>query len=72
MSRIIVYHAEYGCDTGCCGHVIELDDREEWRFAHPELGESDREFAERMVAEAFGEEHVKDLDWSSSRVVGNC
>lgn len=24
MAKVIVYHAGYGCQTGCCGHVIEL------------------------------------------------
>lgn len=22
--KVIVYHAHYGCDTGCCGHRFEL------------------------------------------------
>jgi hypothetical protein len=24
---VIVYHAFYGCDTGCCGHRVELAER---------------------------------------------
>jgi len=23
---IRAYHTEYGCETGCCGHRVELDD----------------------------------------------
>jgi hypothetical protein len=33
MSRaVIVYHRGYGCDTGCCGHVIAVVDPlpEDW------------------------------------------
>lgn len=24
MAKVIVYHAYYGCDTGCCGHVVDV------------------------------------------------
>jgi hypothetical protein len=26
MAKVIVYHRFYGCDTGCCGHVVEVFD----------------------------------------------
>lgn len=64
--RVIVYHDAYRCDTGCCGHAVEVGNRR--RFAltdHPEDGETDREFAERMVTEKFGAKHVADLDWDN-------
>jgi len=52
MSKIIVYHASYGCESGCCGHVIERDDDcGHFEFAHPISKETDREFAERLVRE---------------------
>lgn len=22
--KVIVYHSYYGCDTGCCGHIVEI------------------------------------------------
>jgi len=31
--RIIVTHTSYGCDTGCCGHVVEIDGEIAGRFA---------------------------------------
>jgi hypothetical protein len=63
MTRVVVYHNGYGCDTGCCGHVVEMDgDREHFEFAHP-YGDDPRKFAEDMVREQYGEEHVADLDW---------
>jgi hypothetical protein len=71
MAKIIVYHSYYGCETGCCGHVmdIELDDGSvqegrHFQFIHP-YGEDARKFAEDMVREEFGEEHVADLDWEN-------
>lgn len=77
--RIIVYHAEYGCDTGCCGHIVKVDGRRDathFDFSHPDAsskrGEDKlkafKEFAEQMVREHFGEDHVKDLDWSKCEV----
>lgn len=69
--RVVVYHAGYGCDTGCCGHVVELEDgREKFEFTHPYSGKEDfRTWAEELVRDTFGEEHVKDLDWESCFVV---
>lgn len=31
-----VYHSGYGCETGCCGHVVVVGDDEEFTFEHPE------------------------------------
>jgi hypothetical protein len=62
--KIIVYHRSYGCDTGCCGHVIEADDgTSQFNFSHPYHDEKPRQFAEELVASKFGKEHVADLDW---------
>lgn len=26
MTKILIYHTEYGCDTGCCGHALAVVD----------------------------------------------
>lgn len=71
MAKVIVYHSYYGCDTGCCGHTVELEDgRKEFGFDHP-FGEDARKFAEELIREKFGDEHVSDLDWENCEVV-NC
>ena len=63
--RVVVYHTSYGCDTGCCGHVVESDDgQHRFNFIHP-YGDDPRKFAEDMVRDEFGDEHVADLDWDS-------
>lgn len=73
--RIVVYHAMYGCDTGCCGHVVELGDDERFVFEHPygiygsKSEATKRAFAERLVRATFGEEHVRDLDWENCQIV---
>ena len=77
--KVIVYHASYGCETGCCGHVVLMGEnpdpyafadsgQEEFEFDHP-YGQNPRKFAERLVRNAFGEDHVKDLDWENCRIV---
>lgn len=68
MSKVIVYHQGYGCDTGCCGHIVEIDGKEEFFFDHPWSGDF-REWAEGLIRENFGEEHVADLDWENSFVI---
>ena len=69
--KIFVYHASYGCDTGCCGHVVENDDDNDTRspfdFAHP-YGGDHLKFAQSMVREQFGDEHVADLDWENCHI----
>jgi len=63
--KVIVYHASYGCDTGCCGHVVQIGEvRSDFQFDHP-YNETPLEFAKRMVTETFGADHVADLDWEN-------
>lgn len=70
--KIIVCHADYGCDTGCCGHIIEVDGKrkEGFHFEHP--GKDHREFAEDLIRREFGDEHVKDLDWENCIITNDC
>lgn len=74
MAKILVTHEYYGCDTGCCGHVITVDGgRYDFSFSHPWLKDEDdddaRKWAEDLVRQEFGEEHVADLDWENSVVI---
>ena len=65
MGRVVVYHTGYGCDTGCCGHYIELDGKEvigSFRFDHPYY-EDPLQFARKMIEDEFGIDHCHDLDW---------
>lgn len=77
--KILVMHGGYGCDTGCCGHYFVVDGDEYFKqpqiknlknfdFSHPGWQEDHRKFAEDLVREQFGEEHVKDLDWENCLV----
>jgi hypothetical protein len=67
--KIRVLHKDYGCETGCCGHVIEVDGEEQdFYFTHA----YDRDpltFAQYIVEAKFGSEHVADLDWENSIIV---
>ena len=81
--KVIVYHGLYGCDTGCCGHYVELcsdhDEITEWGadnpiksafdFGHPWKDEDLKEYARNLVTEKFGEEHCADLDWDNCQIV---
>lgn len=64
MPRILVLHKYYGCETGCCGHIVEIDGETVggFCFLHP-YGEDRREFIRNLVAQEVGEEHVKDIDF---------
>lgn len=69
--KVIVYHTGYGCDTGCCGHVVEVDGKQvgDFHFDHPGHDEDHYAFARKLVTEALGSEHVADLDWLNSSVI---
>ncbi len=70
--RIVVYHDTYGCDTGCCGHVVNLGDNDKFTFDHPDTqDETNRDFVERIVTEQWGEAHVADIDWDAVIVVND-
>ncbi len=72
MTRVVVFHRDYGCETGCCGHAIKIDGVEAERsfdFDHPYPNESPREFAERLITQKLGAEHVADLDWEACIVI---
>ena len=68
MAVVIVYHGMYGCETGCCGHIVELQDdagavqSSRFAFAHP-WDTDPIAFAKALVEEEFGAEHVRDLRW---------
>lgn len=62
--KVIVYHDYFGCDTGCCGHTVEMGDQSKFDFCHP-YSEDHLEFAKRLVEDTFGAEHVADLDWEN-------
>jgi hypothetical protein len=68
MAAVIVYHS-VGCDTGCCGHRVSIDGKEGgFRFSHP-WRDDHRTFAEKLVRDLLGEEHVADLDWDHCEIV---
>lgn len=69
---IVVRHQSYGCECGCCGHVIEVDGVEKKHYFEHPYGEDARVFAEQLVARECGEEHVKDLDWANCRIDDEC
>ncbi len=83
MPRIIVYHTEYGCETGCCGHAIQVDGEtlhRSFEFDHPYdlytfrddpegRNHHIQEYVKEMVRAKMGEEHIKDIDFDECIVV---
>ena len=72
MTAIVVYHEQYGCETGCCGHRVEVVAGTD-RFVFDHANSSDpadtRRFAEDAIRKTFGAEHVADLDFANSVIV---
>ena len=73
--KVIVYHSGYGCETGWCGHWVQLDYekdegvKERFQFDHPYKDDDYKEYVRNLVTEEFGEDHVKDIDWDNCKIV---
>lgn len=66
-----MYHAGYGCETGCCGHVVELEDgRNRFEFEHPY--DVDRRAWARELAEEVIRKHwpecLDTIAWESLEI----
>jgi hypothetical protein len=70
MSKLVIYHTGYGCDSGCCGHAVEVEGgdmrRFKFKFGHAEnlTPEGKRDFAVGMVVK----ENVDDVDFEESTI----
>lgn len=74
--KVRVFHDFYGCETGCCGHTVELTlpdgkTKEQFDFAHPgwkkDAGEWAREHAEDVIRRRWPD-CVDSIDWESMDV----
>lgn len=70
--KIRVLHAYYGCETGCCGHIIEIDDEEyyeSFEFGHADESDRDseefRKRVQKFVARFIPDACVDSIDWES-------
>lgn len=71
--KVRVYHSYYGCDTGCCGHVVEIPElgKEKFEFSHPYSGEEFREYAiglARKVIKDYWPDCLPSIDWNSLEI----
>lgn len=66
--RVRVYHGYYGCESGCCGHWVQLGDdlsnQEVFDFDHPETRADAIEFAKATVRDTWPE-CFDSIDWAS-------
>lgn len=75
--KVRVYHSYYGCESGCCGHIIELDNgKSQFEFTHPydehdlnNLKNWARELAEGVIASRWPE-CLDSIDWDTLDVEG--
>lgn len=62
--KIRVTHAYFGCETGCCGHILEIDDEEDYdtfEFGHPDNVDELRAY----ILKHIPEECHDSIDWPS-------
>lgn len=68
LRQVRVYHSMYGCETGCCGHTVEVDGKEHFHFDHPVSGQDPIEYAKKLVEGTLGAGHCADLDWEHAEI----
>lgn len=71
--KVRVLHSYYGCDTGCCGHVLEVGEEEEseFDFIHFDNIEEAKKWAMETLADEFPE-CADSVDWSTFEIIGGC
>jgi len=75
--KVRVYHTTYGCDTGCCGHILELDEKSvgEFDFMHSFDGltkEEVIELAKSQISKHYPE-CLDSIDWDTIEIeVSEC
>jgi len=71
--RVRVFHDTYGCETGCCGHVVEIvfpngETARPFDFTHPRVRDDVKTWA-RQFAEEYIRDHWSEcadtIDWDS-------
>jgi hypothetical protein len=69
--KVRVFHAGYGCETGCCGHIVEIEDgRRHFEFSHP-YGENPQAFARELAEGIIRKEWpecIDSIDWETMTV----
>lgn len=79
--KVRVFHSYYGCESGCCGHTVEITlpdgaKKEEFSFTH-RYGEDSapeawgRKLAEEVVGREWPE-CLATIDWSTLEVDVGC
>lgn len=75
--KIRVLHAYYGCESGCCGHMLEVDDETvggSWTFFHApdEAGPEREQWIRDYVLKHLPKECHDSIDWSTIEVDSSC
>ena len=71
--KVWVYHSMYGCETGCCGHTVEVEGKgEKFEFTHlyeVKATDEDRKKWARDLAEQVIQlnwpECLESIDWET-------
>lgn len=68
--KLAIKHTYYGCDSGCCGHMVEVQDgdprRFDFQFYH--AGGTTPSDLREFAVEIVGEENIGDVDFAASDI----
>lgn len=76
VGKITVVHDLYGCESGCCGHRVQVSGDDAlaakmrgrgWFFEHP-YSRTHEEFIRDLVIQTFGVDALPLIDYDNCRV----
>lgn len=74
LIEVIIVHSSYGCETGCCGHNIVAQDKNEdacsneFSFIHPDFNEDYKIWATSLADNSFP---TIPLNWEKCEISGD-
>lgn len=76
--KIRVYHGYYGCDTGCCGHWVEVEGDsggiyDQFEFGHPGGIEDKKAYARELIEPILKRHYpqcIDTIDWDTIDISG--
>ena len=71
MVKVRVLHGHYGCESGCCGNIVEVDGKEVGEFDFHHKAET-LDGLRELVLDAVPEECHGAIDWSTLEPLPEC
>lgn len=68
--KLVIRHTDYGCDSGCCGHMVETEDGDprKFNFEFSHAGGPSTEDKVLFAMGLVGGVNLEDVDFEASDI----